>query len=118
MTAAQELINLCELLDIDPRMFDPDPRDEEPEFEHIKFKKLWFLRGYRGYGMQDPTRSLIRIIRDIEDRVTWGDLGHRGQAAYQMMRDKYQRWGRIHDCDCNPIVTSNQGGHSGKTDNR
>ena len=87
-----ELINLCELLDIDPRMFDPDPRDEVPEFEHIKNKKLWFLHGYRGDGMKDPTRALILIIRDIEDRVTWDDLGARGQRAYEMMRDKYHQW--------------------------
>jgi hypothetical protein len=89
VTAAQEL---CELLDIDLRMFDPDPRDEVPEYEHIKNKKLWFLHGYRGAGMQDPTRSLILIIRDIENRVTWDDLGARGQAAYRMMRDKYMEW--------------------------
>jgi hypothetical protein len=88
----QNFINLCEQIDIDPHIFDPDPQDEEPEFQHLKYKKRWLLRGYRCEGMQNPGRTLSLIIRDIQDRLAWKDLGPGGQGAYQTLRDKYREW--------------------------
>lgn len=88
----QPFLDLCESLDLDPGFCGPDDALQGAQYDHIRFKKKILLRGYRCEGMQDPNRTLSFIIRDIQDRTPWDELGPSGQASYRALQDKYRQW--------------------------
>ncbi len=85
------LLELCGIFDLDPCVFDPDPRDDDPQFQHIKLKKRMLMRGYRCEGMRNPSRTLSFMIRDIVKRTPFNEIRD-SEQAYEILQDKYREW--------------------------
>ena len=83
---------ICDELNMLPEDFEPDPRDDEERYTHIRKNKVMLMCGWRCEGMSNRENSLRHMVRDIKEYTAWDDFYPAEQSAFTWSRHKFRQW--------------------------